>query len=305
MHEFAISRRRLYILPTRIGWYFALILIALFAIAIKFNNQPAFMMLFLLTSAGLVAMLYTHNNVIGLKLSSKATAPAFVGQQVVFPIIISNPSKLERRGLWLLCDSFQSDFRIDQNQQHHCDIKLSANERGYFTCPEIFLSSQFPVGLFFCWSKRFQPEQACLVYPQPISFHDLPPSRDGEGHHQTQHSSRSQGQDYSGMKPYQPGDRLRDLHWPSLAKSNKAVTIEYQDHSGDAITLAWQDLPNTLSGEEKLSQLCYWVLQAEQDGLRYQLKLPNQNTKFDRGDTHMHDCLKRLALWDKPEGKSA
>ena len=68
MSEYIIGRRQLYILPTRIGWYFASILFALFAIAIKFDNQGAFMMLFLLVAVGIIAMHYTHNNVIGLKL---------------------------------------------------------------------------------------------------------------------------------------------------------------------------------------------------------------------------------------------
>ena len=70
MSEFTIGRRQLYILPTRIGWYFSLILIALFAIAVKFDNQAAFMMLFILASIGVITMHSTHNNVIGLELAT-------------------------------------------------------------------------------------------------------------------------------------------------------------------------------------------------------------------------------------------
>jgi len=68
MHTFKIANRQLYILPTKVGWYFVMILLALFAIAIKFNNQSAFMMLFILISIGIVAMHTTHSNMVGMSI---------------------------------------------------------------------------------------------------------------------------------------------------------------------------------------------------------------------------------------------
>ena len=60
------------------GWYFGLIMAALFGIAIKFDNQAAFMMLFVLISMALIGMIYTHNNVLGLKLGSLSSKSVFV-----------------------------------------------------------------------------------------------------------------------------------------------------------------------------------------------------------------------------------
>ena len=83
MQQFKVGRRELYILPTRVGWYYALILISLFGIAVKFDNQAAFVMLFILVALAMVAMIYTHNNVIGLELESHPSKSVFLGSQAV------------------------------------------------------------------------------------------------------------------------------------------------------------------------------------------------------------------------------
>ena len=90
MSEYTIGRRQLYILPTRVGWYYVLILISLFAIAVKFDNQAAFMMLFALVAISIIGMHYTHNNVIGLQLTSNSAKPIFVGETAHFPVRVEN-----------------------------------------------------------------------------------------------------------------------------------------------------------------------------------------------------------------------
>ena len=99
------------------------------------------------------------------------------------------------------------------------------------------------------------------------------------------------------MKSYQPGDRIRDIHWPSLAKTQKLVTIEHEMKSNSSINLSWFSLPSTMNTEDKLGQLCFWLLNAERDNIQYQLEMPNQTIEFNRGKTHLNECLTVLALW--------
>lgn len=300
-NEFAIGRRQLYILPTRIGWYYALILVALFAIAVKFDNQPAFMMLFVLASIGLVAMLYTHNNVIGLSIKAQPTKPVFVGETAEFPVLLSNPSTTVRRAVWIICAGFHRLVDLQAEEEVKLILTLPTLRRGYLNCADINFTSQFPIGIFFCWTKRFSPTQRCLVYPQPLDLVPLPLASSDNAQLATTTQHRRSGEDYSGMKPYQAGDRLRDVHWPSLAKTGKLVTIEHQDMTGDALRISWFNLPNTLSTEDRISQLCQWVIDAEQANLRYQLELPNHTEQFAHGDIHFHKCLTTLALWQAAE----
>ena len=297
MSEFTIGRRQLYILPTRIGWYFSLILIALFAIAVKFDNQAAFMMLFILSSVGMVAMLYTHNNVIGLHIDTQPASAVFFGETAHFPVSVVNRSDTPREAIWLLCEGFQQLVQLPSNDLKKIELKLPALRRGYLNCPQLNLSSHFPIGIFFCWSKRFQSTQRCLVYPQPLDLVPFPEGNTSGAQQQTNQRRNSNNEDYSGMKAYQPGDRLRDIHWPSLAKTQKLISIQHEDQASNSVNLSWFVLPSTLSNEERLSQLCYWVVQAEREGLRYQLEMPNHTIEYANGLAHHHACLTVLALW--------
>lgn len=298
MSEFVIGRRELYILPTRIGWYYSLILIALFAIAVKFDNQAAFMMLFVLAAVGMVAMLYTHNNVIGISMLSQPARAVFVGETAHFPLLVKNNSSKHRKAVWLICDGYQQLLKLAPNQELEVELALPTLKRGYFSCTEVILTSQFPIGIFFCWSKRHAPNKRCLVYPQPLNILPLPGGDANVVNRRQRLANTANSEDYSGMKPYQAGDRLRDVHWPSLAKTQKLVAIQHQDLSGDAINLSWFSLPQTMPIEDRLSQLCQWVISAEQDNLRYQLELPNHTLQFNTGATHFHQCLTTLALWE-------
>jgi len=99
------------------------------------------------------------------------------------------------------------------------------------------------------------------------------------------------------MKAYQPGDRIRDIHWPSLAKSNKLITIQHEVKNNSSVNLSWFSLPTTLSVEDRLSQLCYWLLDAEKRDSQYQLEMPNYTIEYNKGNAHLKDCLTVLALW--------
>lgn len=301
MSEFTIGRRELYILPTRIGWYYALILIALFGIAIKFGNQAAFMMLFILIAVALVAMVYTHNNVIGISIHAQPSKSVFLGESAIFPVTLHNDSRKERHAVWLICGGFHRLCTLKPGQVEMIDLKLPTVQRGYLNCDPINISSQFPIGVFFCWTKRFVSDQRCLVYPQPLSLIPFPEDGSNEGQQQAIASVRVGAEDFAGMKSYQEGDRLRDIHWPSLAKTHKLISIQHENQTNSSVNISWFSLPGNMSIEDRLSQLCYWVIEAQQNDIRYQLEMPNHTIEFNRGLPHFHDCLRVLALWGEEQ----
>ena len=304
MHTFKIANRQLYILPTKVGWYFVMILLALFAIAIKFNNQSAFMMLFILISIGIVAMHTTHSNMVGMSILSQSAKNIFCGEHALFPVSLENNKNKKRHALWLTCGGFKQLCNLNENQQKHFELKQPSVQRGYLECDDIILTSQFPVGLFFCWSKRYKAEQRCLVYPQPLDLISVPEDGSTGGKQQQKNSIKLDTGDYAGMKNYQPGDRLRDIHWPSLAKTQKLITIEHEVKSNSSVNLSWFSLPKSMPTEDRLSQLCYWLLEAEKNNTQYQLEMPNHTIEYSRGKTHLNECLTVLALWGTDEYKS-
>lgn len=299
MPDFIIERRDLYILPTRIGWYYSLILIALFAIAVKFDNQAAFMMLFILTAVGLIAMVYTHNNVIGLGLSAQPATTVFVGEPANFTLTVHNLSNKPRNAIWLMSAGVQQLVNLEANQHSSYDLKFPTLQRGYLNCEQTTLTSHYPIGVFFCWTRRYDSQQRCLVYPQPLDLMPLPADGSNTGKQVATPNIQIGAEDFAGMKNYQPGDRVRDIHWPSLAKSNKLISVQHESQNSSSVNLSWFTLPHSMGVENRLSQLCYWIVMAEQQGLRYQLEMPSHIIEYDSGLSHYHECLSVLALWQE------
>ncbi len=70
-------------------------------------------------------------------------------------------------------------------------------------------------------------------------------------------------------------------------------------YSADYATEVYLDYSNTpgATTEERLSQLCRWVLDAEAAGIRYGFKIPGLNLPASLGAAHAAQCLQALALF--------
>ncbi|OYV40442.1 MAG: hypothetical protein B7Z83_01220, partial [Thiomonas sp. 20-64-5] len=63
-----LTHRNVYILPTRTGWFFALLLMVLLVLSINYQLNLGYLLTFLLAGSAMMAMHVTHNNLRGLRL---------------------------------------------------------------------------------------------------------------------------------------------------------------------------------------------------------------------------------------------
>ena len=94
-----LYKRRVYILPTKLGVGFGLMVFAMLLGSMNYNNSMGFALTFLLASLGLVAMHHCHRNLTGLVIRSAGAESVFEGQNAVFTIAIENPSSGDRYDL--------------------------------------------------------------------------------------------------------------------------------------------------------------------------------------------------------------
>src|SRR3990167_2870927 len=92
-----LGRRQLFMLPTRFGLLFAALLVVQLLAAINYSNGLAYALTFLLGSLAVVSMLYTHRNLLRLRLSASACAPVFADEIATFRIHLTNDRSEERR----------------------------------------------------------------------------------------------------------------------------------------------------------------------------------------------------------------
>ncbi|MCF5826515.1 DUF58 domain-containing protein, partial [Pseudomonas syringae] len=62
----ALDHRRIFIMPTRTGLIFMLVLVLMLLVAINYQNSLAYGLTFLLMSIGVLAILHSYRNISGL-----------------------------------------------------------------------------------------------------------------------------------------------------------------------------------------------------------------------------------------------
>jgi len=288
--SYTTQRRQLYMLPTKVGWMFSLMVFALFLASIKFSHQPTFLLTFLLSAIAITSSLHTHKNINKLTMTLGNATPCFVNDRLSFPITLHNQLNNHRHSIWVMCGDFQECVDIPSNDSTTLTIQLTAKKRGEFTLPKVSLTTHYPIGILFSWSRAFQSTSKAIVYPKPLDLLSRPSLKDVE-------SDESVSSDINQTKR-NSGEQISYIHWPAFAKTGKLVSKEYDQDTEQRLVFSWDDL-DSLEREAKLSQLSHWVLEASRgrEKVAYQLSIPNFESEYSASEAHTTQCLKKLALF--------
>jgi uncharacterized protein (DUF58 family) len=290
-----LGRRQLYMLPTRFGLLFALLLLVQLLAAINYGNGLAYALTFLLGSLAVVSMLYTHRNLFRLRIAAGSCAPVFAGNVAVFRILLVNDAPAARFGVVLVHAKKEiACVDVPAHGDTGADLPVPAGKRGYLTVPAVTVLTHFPLGLLYSWSRRVELQQSCLVYPRPA---DPAPLRAGAAETPEPATGiRVGGDDFIGVREFQPGDSPRHVDWRAVARGEGWHTKQFGGGYQATVWLDWDTLEG-MDVEARLSVLTRWVLDAERDGLLYGLRLPDETIAPASGEHHHHACLRALALY--------
>ena len=290
-----LDRRRIYILPTRQGYAFALLLFLLFLWSINYSNSMGFAFTFLLAAVALNSMWQAHDNLLGLIVHSGGAEPVFAGQEARFDFRLENPRKAPRHGIALQWRD-RAPLYADIPAQGSATVALAvpAERRGWLRPGHLRVLTRFPLGLFQSWSW-VEFDAACLVYPRPRGQRPLPaalPGTPGGGSSELGSGS----EDYAGFRQYAPGDSPRRIAWKAATRSDQLLVKRFVDQARPELWLDWW-LLGIDNVEPRLEQICRWILKAENDGHEYGLRLPGLKVPPAHGDAQRRRCLEALALF--------
>ena len=306
-----LTPRSIYILPTREGIIYAVVVLLMLAAAINFNNSLVFFCTFLLAGIAIISMHMTQQNLLNLQFSIAHVKPVFCFQNLNLPLVIAHSTDISRKSNATkysitiefshqqgLNQSQSSDIFLQELADVHYDektlLQLSSPtiQRGLFDLPPLTISTRFPLGLFRAWTN-IQLNNDALVYPQPTKrFNHRPQSginSEGQG---------AQGRgfdDFSGFKSYQRGESLKHIHWKAYAREQGLLSKTFAGGNNHEYWLDWNELSGDI--EKRLSQLCRLIIDAEEQGDRYGLILPGSTINISQGQLHQHQCLKSLSLY--------
>ncbi|MBL1142110.1 MAG: DUF58 domain-containing protein [Proteobacteria bacterium] len=301
-----LKRHRVYIFPTIQGWIYSMMLIVMLLGAINYNNSMAYMLCFLLTSLGLVCMLHTYRNLSGLIISSSRPKSVFAGQPALFPIQLDNRLGLEKFSLYLEQQATRKKwFRkketaelvsvgINSGQKNTSYYPVESHRRGVLNCKRLKISTTFPLGLFVAWSY-FEPEYDCLIYPVPEGQKQLPvyTSNDDD----TEYGTQAGTDDFAGFRKYRAGDPIHSIAWKAYAKEQGLIVKQFSGKGSKTLMLNWESVSHINNIEARLSQLCYWILNAEKASIHYALEIPGVSIEASHGNQHKEICLNALARY--------
>lgn len=291
-----LGHRRVYIMPTRAGWLFGATVGILLVGAINYALQLGFALTFLLAGMGLAAMVHTTRNLARLAVSAGRAEPVFAGERAQFHLHLDNRSPFDRPAILVrhLASDAQQVLDLPALAARAAVLPVPAASRGWLRLTRVMLETRFPLGLFRAWSY-LELDVRCLVYPRPERSPLPAPAADAAAG-----AARAQAQgsdDFSGLRGYQPSDSPRHVAWKAAARAESMLTKQFSGAAGSELWLDWSLLAGMPADEQRLSRLCGWVLQAEQAGARYGLRLPGIEVAPGRGDAHCSACLQALALY--------
>jgi uncharacterized protein (DUF58 family) len=294
-----LSQRRIFILPTPQGLFFAVLLLVMLIGSINYSNSLGFALTFLLASINVISILHTFRNLLHLKVSITQIDPQFCPQPVKIPVILDNAGHRPRYALALNFDKSSPVYcDIQSNGWKRVDLALPARKRGRHHLQRIIIHSTFPLGLFRAWSY-VRLDHSYLVYPKPVG--DLEPSVQAAQAGNTNEGDSKQGMDdFAGLRTYHSGDSLRHVHWKTAARAQGLYTKHFAGASQRDLWFYWDALPE-LDTESKLSQLCRWIVDAHEAQQSYGLALPGRTIAPNHGPSHRHQCLEALALYGQRE----
>nr|WP_221269789.1 transglutaminaseTgpA domain-containing protein [Deinococcus budaensis] len=288
--------------PTRLGVAFLGLIVVTLIGCINYALSLGYGITFLLGGVWVVAAAHATRAGRSLEAALDAPAEAVAGTEAAFTARLSHRGG--RRGPGL---TVRVQARAGQGQPRvtvwvpaggtlTARLPVPAGARGQLTLtrPEAVVLD--PLGL---WEVRrdLPPPEPLPVFPAPERDAPSPPVRSVPGAGE-QDRRVSGDEEFSGLRPYLPGDSPRQVSWRHAARTGALLTRETDAPAGAAaLALNWADTAALGDPEARLSRLAAWVGAARRAGTPFSLNLPGRALPVGAGEGHARAALAQLAAF--------
>jgi uncharacterized protein (DUF58 family) len=291
-----ITRRRVYILPTALGLAYAAMLFLMLLGGLNYGNNLALALTFLLAGGAWVAMHECHRNLAGLVVEPAGHRAPFAGDPAEFDFRLHAPTP--RHDLVLRVGTWRSAAAgVPAGGSAVAPAHVPTQHRGLARLERLRVESTFPLGLFTAWTwLHFGRESAVYPRPAPRDAGGPPPAAEAGA----AQDGRAVGEeDFAGLRSFRHGDPPRRIAWKAYARGGALVAKEYVGSARAPVVFDWADVPG-LDLERRVARLARWIVDAEERGDRYGLRLPGVDVPPGSGLPHRNRCLARLATFGLP-----
>lgn len=271
--------------PTGYVWILIIIMFALFLQAYMHNFNIVYITLFTIFSLAISGCYFGRKNLYDISLIELPQERIFANKKALLKWRIINKADnpvyditLKIKGSSKLFSSITKDTIVT--------LTHTFEKRGFRTYPKVTLESRFPL-LHVKFLKTHKQEKNILVYPQPKGTSLKKYINEQLSHH----GERS---DFEGIRRYEKSDVASLIHWPSLAKGGDLMSRNFS-YTTKTKGLQFDFLSCGDNDEERLSQLCLWVLECEKQGFDFTITMPQKI--YSSKKESVDEILQKLAQY--------
>ncbi len=179
-----------------------------------------------------------------LSVSRSWLAPPHAGENMIYQVTVKNTGTRPAREISLFerclpygLYSAAYDHRVSPpidalapGEQRTVTLAMRCRRRGIYHLPPLWAGSSFPSNMFR-WLVTVGQTDRLVVYP---AFHSqrefrLPFHRVYQPGGIAVSSNVGNSNEFLNTREFRQGDRMRDIHWPSYARTGKLIVKEYVD----------------------------------------------------------------------------
>lgn len=286
--EHYLSQRNIYILPSKQGFAFCLMLALMLLTAINYQSSLIYLLVFILGSTFLISIWLCFFNMQGLVVRVSHIAPVQAGEPVRVELAANLAGK-ERSGFYVKLDEQADTNYWPMEKAPVIEIRGFEYGRGVFDLPAVSLETFFPFGLIRAWTWMWF-DSKLVVYPVPVE----PPELSGSGDDEEGGQQKREGEELGDVREYQSGDSMRRVLWRHYARREELVVRSRESVASKKVTLDWVSYSD-FGTEQALSYMCFDVLSLFEANQEFALTMPNGGVPLGAGEAHRDQCLTVLA----------
>ena len=297
-----LTRRNIFILPTRFGIAFIVFILTLFLMATNYQNNIIMLFSYVMASAFLTAMMTSFYNLSGLIIKAERKSSGHADTPIHFTITADSDQR--RYDLNFNFDG-QENVKIPlcklrELGKNPIRIPFISQHRGRHSPGRLKVSSEYCFGLFITWT-HLDFNFSATVYPKVKVIKGSLPALAADSDSSEVSTRYDKGNDdFYELKSYQQGEPLSRIAWKQLAKGQGRFSKHFQQNQGRLSWLRLQDMP-AMDTEIKLQLLCFLIIEHSKVGQSFGLDLGQKKIPPAQGIQHMSECLTALA--DHPRAK--
>lgn len=291
--------RRIRVRPTREGWWFLLLLIGLTAAAFNTGNNLLYIILSLMLALLFVQNVLAEWNLRWVKVERRLPPEVFAYEGAIGSLVLRNTRQhlvavgieVEEVGAG---EAHAVFGLVAPGEALDAAATWTFAERGLARLSQVRLTSTFPFGLFRR-TRELDLGAELLVYPRR-RHGPLARGRSGTGQDERPDRRSGGAGDFQGLRPYQPGDPVRTIHWPNSSRAGTPLVVLRQRACAETVVVKVDPRRGRL--EADLALACGQIARHFAWGHAVGLQLGERRMEPRQGAAWRRRLLTALALFE-------